>query len=152
MEASKAVVSVTEMARTVGLSRSRFYQLVGSAFPFPVYDRSTRRPFYTAELQQVCLDVRRRNCGIDGRPMLFYSLRGTISSKRPKSPEKKLERHADLLDGLRSLGLVAVSATQIEEALGAIYPQGMGGVNQEEVLRKVFLHLKRQDRGDKAGR
>ena len=152
METTKAVVSVSEMARLVGLSRSRFYQLVGGAFPFPVYDRLTRRPFYTAELQQVCLDVRRRNCGIDGKPVLFYSLRETIPSKRPKSPEKKLEKHADLLDGLRSLGLTAVSTLQIEEALGAIYPEGTEAVYQEEVLRKVFLHIKRQDRGDKAGR
>ena len=30
---TKAVVSVAEMARMVGLSRARFYQLVGTTFP-----------------------------------------------------------------------------------------------------------------------
>ena len=32
---TKAAVSVAEMARMVGLSRSRFYQLIGTAFPQP---------------------------------------------------------------------------------------------------------------------
>ena len=70
----KSVVSVAEMARMVGLSRGRFYQLVGTAFPWPVYDIKTRRPYYDAEGQSRCLDVRKRNCGIDGRPVLFYVL------------------------------------------------------------------------------
>ena len=38
----KSAVSVAEMARMVGLSRSRFYQLVGTAFPHPLYDVATR--------------------------------------------------------------------------------------------------------------
>ena len=63
------------MARMVGLSRSRFHQLIGTTFPWPLYSVSTRRPFYDEELQKCCLEVRRRNCGIDGKPVLFYSRR-----------------------------------------------------------------------------
>ena len=74
-EPTKAAVTVAEMARMVGLSRARFYQLLGTAFPFPVYDVSTRRPAYVEEQQRVCLEVRRRNCGIDGKPVLFYARR-----------------------------------------------------------------------------
>ena len=44
---TKSVVSVAEMARMVGLSRQRFYQLLGKTFPFPLYRIATRRPFYT---------------------------------------------------------------------------------------------------------
>ena len=69
---TKAAVSVAEMARMMGLSRARFYQLTkAGAFPPPVYHLLTRRPIYPEELQLVCLDVRRRNCGIDGKPILF---------------------------------------------------------------------------------
>ena len=68
VEQTKTVVSVAEMARMVGLSRQRLYQLMGCTFPWPLYHVGTKRPFYTEELQQVCLEVRRRNCGIDGRP------------------------------------------------------------------------------------
>ena len=71
----KQAVTVSEMARMCGLSRARFYQLIGTAFPYPVYSVSTRRPFFDQELQKVCLEVRRRNCGIDGKPILFYSRR-----------------------------------------------------------------------------
>ena len=63
----KQAVTVSEMARMVGLSRARFYQLIGSAFPFPVYNVSTKRPFFDESLQTICLEVRRRNCGIDGK-------------------------------------------------------------------------------------
>jgi hypothetical protein len=71
---TKAVVSISEMARMVGLSRSRFHQLIGTTFPWPLYAVSTKRPFYDEELQKLCLEVRRRNCGIDGKPVLFYEI------------------------------------------------------------------------------
>ena len=48
---TKAAVSVAEMATMVGLCRARFYQLVGTTFPWPQYDVATRRPFYNEELQ-----------------------------------------------------------------------------------------------------
>src|SRR5439155_4380549 len=70
---TKNAVTVAGMARILGLSRSRFYQLMGTAFPLPVYDPATHRPFYSQDLQEVCQQVRRKNCGIDGKPILFYS-------------------------------------------------------------------------------
>src|ERR1700709_23369 len=71
---TKEAVSVAEMARIVGLSRARVFQLIWcGAFPFPVYDVETRRPFYDEESQKVCLEVRRRNCGCNGKPILFYA-------------------------------------------------------------------------------
>ena len=80
---TKAAVTVAEMARMVGLSRARFYQLMGTAFPSPVYDVATRRPHFDEDQQKDCLEVRRRNCGIDGKPILFYCRRAPINSKRP---------------------------------------------------------------------
>src|SRR5689334_21388511 len=72
----KAVATVRDVARMVGLSPARFYQLQKSGvFPMPVYDVNTRRPVYTEEQQRQCLDVRRRNCGVNGKPVLFYARR-----------------------------------------------------------------------------
>src|SRR5262245_11463174 len=80
---TKAIVTVTEMPRMVGLSRARFYQLVrAGTFPAPVYQAG--RPVYPEELQGICLEVRRRNCGIDGKPVLFYSRRLTSGPRKPK--------------------------------------------------------------------
>jgi hypothetical protein len=151
---TKAVVSVVEMARMVGLSRQRFYQLQGTAFPFPVYDVQTRRPFYTEELQQVCLEVRRRNCGIDGKPVMFYCTGHRHQGRKPVSKRKPLAKkksHTGIIDGLTALGLV-VSPNQVAEVLNELFPRGVKGEDQGEVLKAVFLHLKRQDTADKVGR
>lgn len=146
---TKVVVSVSEMARMVGLSRARFYQLIGAAFPHPLYDVATCRPVYPEELQQVCLEVRRRNCGIDGRPVLFYARRAGNHVSMPKARRKatpaKKSQYAGIVEGVRALGLTSVTAAQIEEAVGALYKLGTEGVDQVEVIRTIFLHLQRQN-------
>jgi hypothetical protein len=149
---TKAAVTVAEMARMIGLSRSRFYQLIGTAFPQPERQPETGRPIYTEELQQVCLEVRRRNCGIDGKPVLFYARRLGAAPARPKAPKPKLEaKRGDVLalvEGLNSLGLTTATAAQVQRVTQELYPKGTEGIDQGEVLRAVFLHLKRKNSGD----
>ncbi len=152
---TKAAVSVAEMAGMVGLSRARFYQLVGTTFPWPLYDVASRRPFYNEQLQSVCLDVRRRNCGIDGKPVLFYSRRplgAPVPVRKPKKAAAAGDKHADLLDALKGLGAANVTATQVGEAVKELYPNGASDVPQGELLRAVFLHLRRQYSRDNVGK
>ena len=60
----KTVMSCSDVARLVGLSRQRFRQLINAGvFPLPMYDVRTRRPFYTQEMAIQCQDVRRTNMG-----------------------------------------------------------------------------------------
>jgi hypothetical protein len=155
-EKTKAVVTVAEMARMLGLSRARFYQLIGTALPYPIFDVRTRRPFYSEEQQRVCLEVRRRNCGIDGKPILFYARRGgTPSSPTSKSIKQKSKPNKELvavIDAVRSLGLVNASADQIGSAIRVLFPRGIESVDQAEVIRGVFVHLQRQYRSDNFGR
>ncbi|MGO8751856.1 MAG: helix-turn-helix transcriptional regulator [Thermoguttaceae bacterium] len=154
----KTVVTVSEMAKMVGLSRARFYQLVQvGVFPPPVYSLSNRRPIYVEELQEICLEVRRRNCGINGQPTLFYAKSNhPIRQSKPTSKAKRQPtikgRYEDVLDGLRALGLAAVSADQVEAAVKVIFPGGLDGVDRGQVIRAVFLRIKRQDTGDNVGR
>jgi hypothetical protein len=151
---TKAVVSVAEMARMVGLSRARFYQLVGTTFPWPLYDVASRRPFYDERLQMACIDARRRNCGVDGKPVLFYSRRPATALPLPK-PKKAAandDKHADLVDGLKGLGLAVVTAAQVGEAVKELYPNGVPESANGEVLRAVFLRLKRQNTSDNVRR
>jgi hypothetical protein len=147
----KQAVTVSEMARMCFLSRARFYQLIGSAFPYPLYNVSTRRPFFDEDLQRVCLEVRRRNCGIDGKPVLFYSRRLDLplpkkqsSSGRSASP--KTTTHKNLIVGLAGLGLSGVTEHQVEAALVKLYPNGADGVDEATLLRAIFVDLMRQDR------
>lgn len=142
-ETPKVAVTVAEMARMCGLGRSRFYQLIGTTFPFPVYDVSTRRPFYDQELQQICLEVRRRNCGIDGKPILFYAkpINRKPSAKKATSKVVPVQGHAELIEGLRALGMNA-NAAQVNEAISTLYPSGLNGLDSSSILRSVFIHLK----------
>jgi hypothetical protein len=143
----KSAVGVAEMARMVGLCRARFYQLLGSAFPFPIYDVMTHRPFYPPELQEQCLDVRRRNLGIDGKAIMFHRRGRDVALPSPKRrcrsrPVPDDSRCREMVAGLRSLGLAGVTAEQVQAALKELCVSGNGS----EVLRAVFLHIKqRQD-------
>jgi hypothetical protein len=152
---TKAVVSVSEMARMVGLSRARFYQLQKAGiFPAPVYQAG--RPVYTEDQQQVCLEVRRKNRGINGQPILFYARRrGIQSARRAPKESKPTSKNRDvtaLLDGLNALGLTTATAAQVVEVTKELFPQGTDGLDQAEVLRAVFLHLKRRNSGGNEGR
>lgn len=142
---TKVAVNVAEMARMLGLSRARFYQLIGSAFPYPVYDVATRRPFYDEESQQKCLQVRQRNCGIDGKPILFYCRRSPVSMpiKKKTVQVTKTKGISDLLEGLRSLGLVVAQA-QVDAAVKRLYPKGINGVGPAEAVRSIFIHLQKK--------
>jgi hypothetical protein len=138
----KAAVSVTEMARLLNLSRARFYQLVEAGiFPAPVRDAETKRPFYTEELQRACLEVRRRNIGFNGKPVVFNARRR--SAGRPKAVVlSKTGRHGDLIAALESLGLASVTEAQVRKALAEAFAAGTAGVDEAEVVRAVFLHTR----------
>ena len=149
-EETKAVVTVSEMARMVGLSRARFYQLQKAGiFPPPLYDVATHRPIYDEELQKVCLAVRKRNCGVNNKPILFYARRVPLTPQparpRAKSPTPKKDQHPELIEAVQALGLAGVTASQVGAAVKELYPQGTVGVDQAEVVRAVFLRLKRRD-------
>ena len=144
---TRAVVTVSEMARMVGLSRARFYQLQKAGiFPPPEGDAETRRPYYTEGLQKVCLEVRRRNCGVNGQAILVYARRAASPKQRKqKTSAPKAEQHHELMEALQALGLSGVTAAQVNAAVKQVYPQGTVGVDQAEVIRAVFLHLRRKD-------
>ncbi len=154
-EETKAIVTVSEMARMVGLSRARFYQLMREGvFPQPVYDKG--RPVYTEDQQQVCLEVRRRNRGVNGEPVLFYARRRpTERRKHTERPDPLPAKNKDisaLLNGLNALGLTTATAAQVVKVTKELFPQGTTGMDQAEVLRAVFLHLKRRNQGGNEGR
>jgi len=151
IDETKAAVTVAEMARMCSLGRSRFYQLIGSAFPEPTRD-DRGRPYYTAEQQAVCLEVRRRNCGIDGRPILFYAPRRTapapVVRRKAKPTPPPANQHYEIVEGVRCLGLTTVTTADVDAAIKRLFPGGVDGVDSAEVIRSVFLSVKRQDRPD----
>jgi hypothetical protein len=131
-------------------------QLVkAGVFPAPLYDVETKRPYYPEELQAQCLEVRKRNVGINGKVVMFYSRRPSTMTPTPKARKpqgKPTDHYAGIVDGLKALGLVTVTTTQVAEAVGQIFPQGTGAVDPGEVIRAVFVHLHGKNRRGNVGR
>jgi hypothetical protein len=147
-EPRKAAVSIKDCASLCGLSRQRFMQLVkAGVFPAPLYDVASKRPFYSEEMQAQCLEVRRRNVGINGRVVMFYGRRpaGVKPTPRPKKSQPAaidVAALADVVHGVRELGLAAVTTAQVRKAAEQLYPQGIGGVDLGVVAGEIFSHQK----------
>jgi len=134
MQVTKEVISVSEMARALGLSRARFYQLIhDGVLPRPTQAGHGKRPYYSREQQEQCIEVRRTNRGINGQAILFYSMRPTsqvaprrVPTRQPRSssparrespPPRDAAMITELRHGLSQLGLSNVTDQSIRAAL-----------------------------------
>jgi signal recognition particle subunit SEC65 len=101
-----------------------------------------KRPVYDRGLQEKCLEIRATGIGMNGVPVVFNrkSKKGGQPRAKPKPTVVPQPDHADLLDALKELGL-ATTAHAVKEAVTALYPNGLAGIDQGDVVRKVFLHL-----------
>jgi len=149
----KAAVSVSEMARTLHMSRARFYELVkAGVMPPPCYLIRTRKPFYPSELQAVCRSVREFGQGINGEPVVFYANRGSSIAKRssrPKSRSKPKTKPNPMLDtllgGLKQLGVNEPDPVLVKGIVAELYPSGVSTECEGELLTTVFRRLKRRN-------
>lgn len=163
----QVAVSVSDMARLVGLSRSRFHQLLKEGFfPAPQNCQQTGRPFYDSTTQTSCLEIRRTHFGLNGRTVMFYARRfgrldavqtkaGLLGAQSSSARKKKTApasptvkpKHAALIESLKQLGLHDLTEQKVSTAVSETYPQGIEGQPHEAVLLAVFRHLVRQNSG-----
>ena len=106
--------------------------------------------------------VRRTNCGLNGKPILFYAnkwsrepvppARPTRSATRRTSPSSRAVQvdpvMEELLDGLGQLGVTDATEVKIREVLAEAYPDGHQNVGVPTLLMTVFRRLRRQDSPD----
>ena len=142
MSISKPIVSISEMAQILQLSRARFYQLLNMGFlPQPIYDVRSKRPYYNNELQQKCLECRQSGIGVNGSYMLFYSPR--TNENNINKGRKKIDPQAkELVETLESMGL-DITVKQVQQGLIEVYPDGIDGIEQGLVVRELFRHFKK---------
>ena len=137
---TKPIVSVNEICRMVGLSRSRLYQLLDSGFfPKPKYDERSNRPYFDAALQKQILESKQSGIGVDGSYMLFYSPR----KKEGQSKKTKKNRSvtSEFAETLESMGLDC-SEKDISFAISELYPDGTENIDQGLVIRELYRFLK----------
>ena len=143
-EPLKAAVSVSEMANLCRLSRSRFHALVrDGVFPKPVPKAQGKRPYYTADLIRQCLEIRQTGIGLNGKIVLFNRPATKRAARKPACKSAATTEHVALIEALRSLGLVA-TVEAVGAAVQALFPGGTAGVAEGEVIRQVFLHLRKK--------
>jgi hypothetical protein len=147
----RAAYSVVEVARLCGLSRARFYDLIGSGvMPPPVYSIETRRPIYTAQLAAWCVEVRETNIAIDGRYVLFQERRiaPTPAAAAPSATVQTRRQPAidpitqEMIESLRSMGFTGPQ-DQIVEAIRRRCPQGLTEASFERDLLGLYGDLRR---------
>jgi hypothetical protein len=77
-----------------------------------------------------CLEVRRKNRGVNGEPVLFYARRrNTEPTRRKRQADPPAARNkviAALLDGLNALGLTTATAAQVLKVTEELFAQGTG--------------------------
>ena len=154
------VLSVSQMAKVLQISRARFYQcLEAGYFLKPQYTEDTRRPYYTAEMAEANLNAKRSNVGINGKICLFYSPRNAGVSPAPKISGPKTTKgktdknaYADLMEGLEALGLTGITSSQVQAGLCHCYPEGYQNIAEGEVLKGLYLYIKCQNSTDNVAR
>jgi predicted DNA-binding transcriptional regulator AlpA len=142
---AKVAVTVSEMAAMCLISRSRWYEMVDAGvFPKPIRLASVKRPVYDRELIAKCLEIRATGIGLSG-PVLFN--RRSKKAGQPKAkplPPVKTEgvdpAIEPIVDAVKALG-VTTTPQAVCDAVAVLYPSGIAGQNQGEVIRKTFLHL-----------
>jgi len=86
------------------------------------------------------LQARQTGIGVNGEYVLFYERQSKASTS---SQPKRKPNHSGLIEGLKSLGLAAVTSEQVDAALTACFPKGTSDEDESAVLRAVFRQLKR---------
>ena len=137
-----AAASISVVAELCQLSRSRFYDLMkAGVFPKPVQHPASKRPIYSRELIEACLEIRRTGFGFNGEPVLFN--RKLSKSRKPvqgRNRKPDSTAYGELTDALKSLGLTTTNEA-VGQAVAELYPDGTDGQDEGEVIRRIFLHL-----------
>lgn len=139
----KAAITVSKMCSILNMSRSQFYWHVNKGNFHAPMKLSNGRPYYNASQVADNIKARQLGIGVNGEYILFYQ-RDDHKEKQTVAPKKPTAKDfADLLDGLASLGLSGLTTKQIAAAVERLYPNGTAGVEENDILRTVFRHLKR---------
>jgi hypothetical protein len=127
------LVTVTEMCEILGVSKTRFYDLVRDGIlPAPMRNPSNNRPVFNLELTESCRQVFKTHIGVNGQPYTPNRKRRAANGSAPQRG-----RHESLIASLSALGM-SVTAKQVDDAVKEL-PEGL---EEGELVKQVFLRLR----------
>jgi hypothetical protein len=134
----EAICTIPELAKKLGLSRARFYQLQKKGvFPKPLYS-GPKRPYYPPDLQQKCIEIRKTGIGYNEKAIVFNKSRKKKYQGLQSWSEHKYE---ELTDALKQMGL-NVSPHKVKKTVMTRYPEGVPAhVNKGTVIGELFRHF-----------
>lgn len=149
----KALISLSEMAEQLGMSRGHFYTMVEEGFFLsPIFLIRNKRPCFTAEMAERNRLAKEFGIGVDGSTRIFYRRRraeigaagpvqATSSSRRRQTAGNQF---TEMVGTLAALGLTATS-DQVALAVADLFPQGVETFEESDVIRAIFRHLRRSE-------
>ncbi len=138
----KAAISVSKMCELIGMSRSQFYAHVRKGTFHAPLKLVNDRPYYNASMVADNLKARDLGIGVNGQYVLFYERTGETTPKVTAPPRPKAD-FSELITSLHALGLSGLTTALVEQAVTDCYPKGIAGIEEQDILRTVFRHLKR---------
>ncbi len=146
-------VNVSTMAKMLGLSRSRLYQLIEQGILLkPIDTELSKRSVYSREIIFRNLEVKKNNVGINGQIVMFYAQRSRRNMKAvAKLPKKSTKQrpvqneYKAIIEDLEVLGLSNIKSSDVASTIGVCFPDGTADVSENEILTVIFRHLKRQN-------
>jgi hypothetical protein len=137
----KAVYSVVEVAQLCQLSKSQFHvHIRKKVFPPPIQSESCKRPYYTHALACKCVEIRRTGIGFSGQIVLFNRKPTKPASRKKAASPPAPVAPPEIVEAVKSLGL-SVTTDVVAAAIESLFPTGIAGLSQGDVIRSVFLHL-----------
>lgn len=159
---SAAAISVSAMARQVGLSRARFYDLIQDGFfVAPVCLIGNKRSVYFASMVERNMLAKQTGIGCNGEIRVFNvasssstsdeSSRGTTTPRtrrrRRVSTNSSQSNDADglvqrLVHAQRQLGLTDVTTERVSQAVALVCPDGTADIAEADLIRAVYRRLR----------
>ena len=146
-------MSINQLCSLMSISRARYYQILAEGLLHPPLYSDSNRPYFTRELALENIAVKKNNIGINGKICIFYNcspsiLRQKITTKRKNIRAKLLTKTLILLKDFLALVLMEFLTLKYEAALKKCFPNGVGNVEEGEILRQVYCLIKEQNSND----
>jgi len=115
-----------------------------------VYDIHTRRPFFTRQLQDICLEIKRSGIAYDKSYILFNAPQHRLNSGQKqnvsvtnKKPVEQNPMIMEVIETLRQMGIQNSTYSDVEVVIRKLHPtESIEKIDTGILVRELFLHFR----------